>query len=534
LQASSVRARLPPRYLFPTILLIAVAVRVWGLGFGLPYIVARPDETEMAGPAVGFLSGDLRPPFFEWPTLFTYTTAFLYVLYFLVTRPFNAYATLAQFAEGRRQNLAPFLYVTRSLSALMGAATVWGVYAICRRVFDETVGIVAALFLALAFLHVRDSHFGVTDVAMTGLVVLAVLAILRWRDTGLLPHAGIAGLVAGLAGSTKYNGLAAGLPFVAAISQRFSSGGKAVAAAFAGFAVFAATMALGFFGASPYILIDWPRFQASVMGVSAHLAAGHGMIVGRGWWHFARVVLPAGIGWPIVLAGGLGVLVLTATRARDAAVLFAFPIAYYLVAGQSYTVFARYIIPVIPFLCIAAAWLVVSLVRAMTRRAEPHVRNAAIAAAAIAVVAPTAIKTIQLDRLLATTDNRVIVAQALVDKPPARSLYQSGEPYGYVPMMLGGRQVGRSVRYDAATGQFDPGEPELIVVQRSPLVLYSAVPASLERVLHERYELVQHFPTGDDRARVYDQQDAFYLPLGSLAGITRPGPAFDLYRRRSQ
>ncbi|HTL03694.1 MAG TPA: glycosyltransferase family 39 protein, partial [Vicinamibacterales bacterium] len=173
MQASSVRARLPPRYLFPTILLIAVAVRVWGLGFGLPYIVARPDETEMAGPAVGFLSGDLRPPFFEWPTLFTYTTAFLYVLYFLVTRPFNAYATLAQFAESRRQNLAPFLYVTRSLSALMGAATVWGVYAICRRVFDETVGIVAALFLALAFLHVRDSHFGVTDVAMTGLVVLA-------------------------------------------------------------------------------------------------------------------------------------------------------------------------------------------------------------------------------------------------------------------------------------------------------------------------------------------------------------------------
>jgi hypothetical protein len=182
----------------------------------------------------------------------------------------------------------------------------------------------------------------------------------------------------------------------------------------------------------------------------------------------------------------------------------------------------------------AAAWFVVTLARTLTRRAEPHVRNATIAAVAIAVVAPTAIKTIQLDRLLATTDNRVIVAQALLETPPARSLYQSGEPYGYVPMMLGGRQVGRSVRYDAASGQFDPGEPELIVVQRSPLVLYSAVPASLDRVLRERYQLVRQFPTGDDRVRVYDQQDAFYLPLGTLVGITRPGPAFDLYRRRSQ
>src|SRR6185436_3562741 len=66
------------RRLLPLILLIAAAVRLWGIGFGLPYIIARPDETAMAGPAVGFLSGDLRPPYFEWPTLFTYVTALLY------------------------------------------------------------------------------------------------------------------------------------------------------------------------------------------------------------------------------------------------------------------------------------------------------------------------------------------------------------------------------------------------------------------------------------------------------------------------
>ena len=126
------------RLLFPLILLIAVAVRLWGIGFGLPYVIARPDETAMAGPAVGFLSGDLRPPYFEWPTLFTYATAFLYVIYFYLSRPFTGHATLAAFAESRRQSVAPFLYITRSLSALMGVLTVWWVYAICRRLFDET------------------------------------------------------------------------------------------------------------------------------------------------------------------------------------------------------------------------------------------------------------------------------------------------------------------------------------------------------------------------------------------------------------
>src|SRR4051812_32691567 len=201
---------------------MAAAVRLWGLGFGLPYIVARPDETEVAGPAVGFLSGDLRPPFFEWPTLFTYTVALLYLAYFLVRKPFNGYASLHAFAESRRQSIAPFLYISRSLSAVMGVLTVWWVYAICRRLFDETVAIVAALFLALTFLHVRDSHFGVTDVAMTALVTLAVLVVLRWRETGGLLQAGFAGAIAGLAGSTKYNGLGAGLPFVAAAAGQVS------------------------------------------------------------------------------------------------------------------------------------------------------------------------------------------------------------------------------------------------------------------------------------------------------------------------
>src|SRR5258708_29945817 len=98
----------------------------------------------------------------------------------------------------------------------MGVVTVWAVYAVCRRVFDETVAIVAAFFLALSFLHVRDSHFGVTDVAMTALVVLTVLVIARWQESGGSSRAAFAGVVGGLAASTKYNGLGVGVSFLVA------------------------------------------------------------------------------------------------------------------------------------------------------------------------------------------------------------------------------------------------------------------------------------------------------------------------------
>jgi len=526
------------RYLLPLVLLIALAVRLWGLGFGLPHIIARPDETEIAGPAVGFLSGDLRPPYFEWPTLFTYTTALMYVIYFLVTRPFTGYASLAAFAESRRQSVSPFLYMTRALSVVMGTLTVWWVYAIARKVFDETIALVASLFLALAFLHVRDSHFGVTDVAMTGLVVLTVLLILRWRETGSIAGAAAAGLVGGLAGSTKYNGLGVCVPFAVAALQRGVDASRTQNASYAfrqtarDIAIFTVCLLAAFFGASPYILIDWPRFLTAINGVSTHLIEGHGVLVGRGWSYYARILLPAAIGMPMYISAAVGVAGLLTTRFRDGSVLFAFPIAYYVLAGRGYTVFARYMIPVIPFLCIAAAWTVVAIVRSLTTNSTPAVRRLALAAASLAVVAPSAYKTLALDRLLGTTDNRVVVARALSQLlPPDSSIYQSGEKYGYVPMTIDGHQLAHVAQYDIEAGRFEE-EPEWILLQRSPLVLYSPVPPQLKRLVKEHYSLVREFPVAENMSGVmYDQQDAFYVPLSGLDRIKRPGPAFELYRK---
>lgn len=528
-----------PRRVLLGVLLLALLTRVWGIGFGIPYVNARPDESQVAGPAVGFLSGDLRPPLLEWPTLFPYSVAAAYVLYYGVTKPFAAYKTLEEFSESRRVNISPFIYITRGLAVFMGVLTVWAVYHSARRVFDETVALAAALFLALSFLHVRDSHFGVTDIPMTAMVMLAVGAIVRWRQTGGLRGAAVAGLLAGLATSSKYNGLGVAVPFAVAAVLRLLEDRdqpRALAAAAASVAVFAGTLAIALFATSPYILIDWSRFVRSVSATQAMITAGHGMVLGRGWWYYAQVVLPAAVGWPIFVAGTVGIAAALLTRFRDTVTLFAFPIAYYIVAGRGYGVFARYILPVIPFLCIGAAWLLIEAVRLLTRSSSTLVRRLALAATVLVVVAPTAYKTYLLDRLLGITDNRIITGRALIETLPSGSVfYQSGEGYGHVPLGMDGRDANvRVARFDAATAAFTPADPDWILIQRSPLVLYSAVPSTLEQLLKERYTLAREFPTASRAGitRVYDQQDAFYLPIEGLEGLTRPGPAFELYSRR--
>jgi hypothetical protein len=206
------------------------------------------------------------------------------------------------------------------------------------------------------------------------------------------------------------------------------------------------------------------------------------------------------------------------------------------VAGRGLGVFARYILPVIPFLCLTAAWLTVTAAGAAGRLLPPLGRRVVLPALAIAIMAPTAYKTVLLDRLLTRTDNREVTGRALVDLiAPGSLLYQTGESYGHASLAMDARRPPiRIVRYAPATGRFSPAEPEWILVQRSPLALYSAVPPGLDAVLRERYVLVRRFPTGSDASvrRLYDQQDAFYVPLAGLEGLRRPGPAFELYLRQ--
>jgi hypothetical protein len=294
-------------------------------------------------------------------------------------------------------------------------------------------------------------------------------------------------------------------------------------------------MTLGFFGASPYVLIDWPRFLADMRIVQGTLTNGNGIVVGRGWWYFARVILPATLGWPLFLAGVAGMIVLL-RRWRESLVVLAFPMAYYLVVGRGYGVFARYVLPVVPFVCLTAAWLVVEVARRGAQRFAPGREMQATVLLAGLVVAPTAINTVLMDRLLARTDNRVVTARVLVDAIPAgATFHQTGDSAFGMPPFADRRTIQvRNIGYDEAAQAFYPGNPEWVLVQRSPLVMYSPIPPGLEAVLRERYRIVRSFVTGGPAppGRVYDQQDAFFLPLNKLQGLERPGPSFELYVRR--
>ena len=105
--------------------------------------------------------------------------------------------------------LHPRLYyrTCRLVSVATGVATVPLVFLLAPRLTgDRRVGLLAALLLAVCYLHVRDSHFATVDVTMTFFTTLCVLLALEAARTGAAALFAAAGLAAGLAaGGAKYN-----------------------------------------------------------------------------------------------------------------------------------------------------------------------------------------------------------------------------------------------------------------------------------------------------------------------------------------
>ncbi len=561
------------------VLALAFLLRVWGIGFGVPAVEARPDETLVVGMAVRFLSGDLNPHYFQYPSFFLYLVGAVVAVWSGIVVLTGG--TVEEVLTAAAVDLSPFILMARWVSVLAGVGTVAVVYRIGRRFSGPAVGLAAALFLAVSPLHTRDSHFGVTDVTMTLFLSLAVWALLGAYEKGRTRDYAIAGLFAGLAASTKYVGFVMPAVLVVAHALRYAPQIRGL-----GFVVTArkALNAPGpwvFLGAgigifvltSPYALLDWELFTSHFRFQLNHLAGGHqGLDLGVGGVYHLRHTLPKGLGWPIFLAASGGALLALRKEPAKAAILLAFPLLFYASTATSQTLFLRYMIPLLPFVCVLSAYAVHAIpLRLFDDRA--WVRGLLIVALAVLPAA----RSVQIDRVLSRTDSRVLATQWLTTEAGAQpaTVYQNGiywahldlpprvawldtlvsrvaaeayTPDGkrvrrYQRFQVGARleartrsvaEIGgfRTVPFDSVSGFPEGDLPDWVVLLESPLVIYTNVPTALARVIASEYteaHRVEGVPV--DGPGWYDQHDAFFVPFSGFGGVTRPGPTVTLFRR---
>lgn len=511
------------------IVVVGAALRFVPIWFGLPYPQARPDEETAIGYAVRMLDGDLNPHFFHWPSL-----------------TFYLFAGVLAAAAGLRDLLGiddPITFadralVARGVVALAGTLTLVVLFRVGQRVAGDKVGLLAAAFLAVALLHVRESHFAMTDALMTLLLWTSLGLILRAADADA--EAGsthrislLAGLAGGLAASTKYSAAAAAVAMLALQVLWFARQPSRMLSwrAWLPSVAFGVAFAGGFLVATPYAVLDFAKFSEDLQFDFTHLSEGHnGIRLGRGWTYHATHSLPYGVGFAACIAALVGLVSFVRHHGRTAFVLGAFAVTFYTAIGSGYTVFFRYVLPLVPLVCLLAA-LGVAYSSGWLARRVPMPRPAALALLAAMTLTPGLVYSVWFDLLLARTDTRVLAGDWLTTRlQPGDTLYDAGGRYTRLDLW---RASFERAPDDPDTAAIVADPPVWLVLHDSPLAAYASTPPVLAQLAGARYTLVYSArATREARgAGVYDQQDAFFLPVSGFSSVLRPGPTIAIYRR---
>lgn len=516
--------RRPDNLVIAAILAVAAIARFWALTFGLPHPAARPDEEAVASLAGSYLQGNFAPSSFTYPPLFILVVAAVMWLVFW-QMPSTLRRLRIPVVPGD-PSTATSRTLQRVLSATAGIASVWVLYRIGVKLFDRTTALVAAAFFALAFLHVRDSHFGVTDVPMVFMVLAAFLAIANLAQSGSHRDLTSAGILTGLAVATKYNAALLVLPACFALLD--DPRHRSPAMRLGRIVAFGGIAAAAFLIVCPYALFDYPTFVNDVIEVSRHLARGHGPDLGRGWSYHLTTTLRHGLGLPLLLAGILGLILLIYRTGRTGVLVGLFPLAYYAVSGSGRTVFARHALPTVPFLCLTAAYLVTTIGEAMSSALRrPRWRTAVVATMAALVVWPSAMSVIAFNRLIGREDSRVL-ARRWIDAhfPAGTTILQLGQTNGHAFIYYEPEYVLSEIPSAA--------RPTLVILVSSPLASQD-LDHTAPWVKHE-YDLqfAQQVVDENDSRNVYDRQDEFFVPLAGFHRVERPGPNLRVYVRRAE
>ncbi len=505
-----VRPSVPLWPILSGLLVVGAVLRVWGLDFGLPGLY-RPDEEFVVSRGQAVTEGKLNPHFFQYPTLYIYFLGGLYALGDV-------------FGRGNLPPAEAHL-LARSATAVLGVLAIFAVFRLGRATYGVPAGLVAALLATFSYSHVRESHFGTTDVPMVLLATFALEAMLSVRRNGRWADSLTAGALAGFAFSTKYPALALAVPL--ALAHALPPTRRSMMKGATALLVMAACFLVG----SPYVILDYQGFRDAMQMESSFTGGLQGLDAPHGLRWLFGFALRYGYGLPltiVAIAGGVwAIRDQVRGRRGPILVLLAFAVAVIAPFLMSRLVYVRYALPLLPVLCLLAA---LALVRIAARLSAQ--RSVALALClGLVVSAEPAVRAIRTNVLFTRPDTRNLARDWIAANVPAGVGIATDSYYWYPkpPLPPGYRWV-------------DWDDPEWrhtgwALVEDHPLSFFSPPPPpEAQQALATRGVRVADFdpfvPGAPRDQAVFDPGDAFYVPLAGHGVVRQPGPRLEIYKIR--
>ncbi len=351
------------------VIILAGLLRFYGLEWGIPkepyWRNYYQDEAFVLGLLFKMDPPNLNPHYFINPTFHYYTILFSLkaASLFRYLKSFSLPIKTDQFGKPTEKissnDYAKIFNVGRLISIVEGIILILLIFLIARNLYNEKVGILAALFTAIIPSLIYQSHFLVVDAPGVFWLILAF-----WFITTKIPTKKInlwfifAGLFIGLAVGTKYTNVILFLPFLFKVYnlnkkkkepllKKIFCNYTFITIGFAG---------LIFLLTTPYSILSFNEFLNGDEN-------GFGGIFGkRGLFYYnaypTNLILPFSLSTyhslrlPLTILAFLSLIYIIYKRRYSDLMLLFFIVPFYLMLVYRASPYLRHILPVLPFLMI--------------------------------------------------------------------------------------------------------------------------------------------------------------------------------------
>ncbi|MCX7974053.1 MAG: glycosyltransferase family 39 protein [Candidatus Aminicenantes bacterium] len=359
---------------FPWIILcLALIIRLWGINFSLPFIY-HVDEERFAQIALNYLRGDLNPHFFHVPSLYTYTVAGIWKLYYLIGHHLGLegkFTSMEAFIAGFGRNPTTYMLLGRLLTVSMSVGTILALYYLGNFLIGPYGGLLAALALIFSPEHNKISHYLVPDAPMVLFLVLSYFFIFKIFKGGGGCDYFLSGLFAGLAFTTKYGGHFLIIPLF--LAHFFSLHEKrkkwwSLSSHF-GLIIWGITFILIFFLGTPYALLDYSTFWRDFRWQSSHLfSLGHfgSSTAQPAWLFYLQYGFAENVGFLFQFFVYAGIIWLLLKPEKKGLILLSFPLILFIIMGFWKTRATRYLLNLAPFFILIGVISFIRLIHYLT------------------------------------------------------------------------------------------------------------------------------------------------------------------------
>lgn len=406
------------------VLFAALALRLVGIGGGLPYIF-HPDENRQILDALGMAERlSPVPEEFSYPALHKYMLLAVNGAYYAVGSLLGWWDGPASFAVKFLTGESRVFLLSRILSAFAGVALAFSIYR-TGKMSSTATGIIGLVFSAFMYHLIQHSQWAIADIFLALFCALSLhytlASVEKPEGVGLLS----AFIFAGLATATKPQGLFLLVPILVnrfLVSRDYGGGG--IRKAFygkpflTGITVFLGIAVMGNLSWVFEFNASYEKFrmlsQVAHLGISSKEPFTPGFL-SLAYWFTKEVVKQEGPLGAFMLAGVVYALV---RRTRQDLILLSYCAVFFLAMKGWAIRYLHLFVALFPVLALLGANFTAELLKAL------RVRGAAVALfVAAAIVSPSALDSLEASVTRTEPDTRV-VARAWAEEhiPPGSAV----------------------------------------------------------------------------------------------------------------